>query len=115
MIEKATSAASIHSMLRTLAAHQVEARGGVAGDAAAGLAATSSRPSFSSAVAQALEGVNTAQMKAQSVQQAYESGEPVPLTDVVMNMQKASLAFEATLQIRNKVLKAYDEILNMPV
>jgi flagellar hook-basal body complex protein FliE len=30
-------------------------------------------------------------------------------------MQKASLAFEATLQIRNKVMKAYEEIMNMPV
>lgn len=113
MIEKATSAASIQSMLRTLAAHQAEARAGLAGDASATAAA--GRPTFSSAVAQALEGVNAAQMKAQSMQQAYESGEAVPLTDVVMNMQKASLAFEATLQIRNKVLKAYDEILNLPV
>ena len=39
----------------------------------------------------------------------------MPLTDVVMNMQKSSLAFEATLQIRNKVLKAYEDIMNMPV
>jgi flagellar hook-basal body complex protein FliE len=46
---------------------------------------------------------------------AYEQGENVPLTDVVINMQKSSLAFEATLQVRNKVLKAYEEIMNMPV
>ena len=39
----------------------------------------------------------------------------MPLTDVVMNMQKSSLAFEATLQIRNKVLKAYEDIMNVPV
>jgi len=32
-----------------------------------------------------------------------------------MSMQKSSLAFEATLQIRNKVLKAYEDIMNMPV
>jgi len=32
-----------------------------------------------------------------------------------MSIQKSSLAFEATLQIRNKVLKAYEEIINMPV
>jgi flagellar hook-basal body complex protein FliE len=46
---------------------------------------------------------------------AYERGDDIPLTDVVMSMQKSSLAFEATLQIRNKVLKAYEEIMNMPV
>jgi flagellar hook-basal body complex protein FliE len=32
-----------------------------------------------------------------------------------MSMQKSSLAFEATLQIRNKVLKAYEDVMNMPV
>jgi flagellar hook-basal body complex protein FliE len=37
------------------------------------------------------------------------------LTDVVLGMQKSSLSFEATLQVRNKVVKAYEEILNMPV
>ena len=44
-----------------------------------------------------------------------ERGEGVPLTDVVLSMQKSSLSFEATLQVRNKVLKAYEDILNMPV
>jgi flagellar hook-basal body complex protein FliE len=37
------------------------------------------------------------------------------MTEVVLAMQKASLNFEATLQVRNKVLKAYEDILNMPV
>jgi flagellar hook-basal body complex protein FliE len=46
---------------------------------------------------------------------AYDRGEDVPLTDVVLAMQKSSLAFEATLQVRNKVLKAYEDVLNMPV
>ena len=39
----------------------------------------------------------------------------LPLTDVVLSMQKSSLSFEATLQVRNKVLKAYEDIMNMPV
>ena len=59
--------------------------------------------------------MNTAQIETRNLQAAYERGENVPLTDVVLGMQKSSLAFEATLQIRNKVLKAYEEILNMPV
>ena len=46
---------------------------------------------------------------------AYESGVDIPLSDVMVDMQKASLAFEATLQVRNKVLKAYEDIMNMPV
>ena len=58
---------------------------------------------------------NEVQQFASSLRQAYDRGEDVPLTDVVLAMQKSSLAFEATLQIRNKVLKAYEDILNMPV
>ncbi|NBS78189.1 MAG: flagellar hook-basal body complex protein FliE, partial [Betaproteobacteria bacterium] len=50
-----------------------------------------------------------------TMQEAYQRGEDIPLTDVVLGMQKSSLAFEATLQVRNKVLKAYEEIMNMPV
>ena len=49
------------------------------------------------------------------LKEAFDRGEDVPLTNVVLAMQKSSLAFEATLQVRNKVLKAYEDILNMPV
>ena len=59
--------------------------------------------------------MNEAQRVSKAMRSAYERGENIPLTDVVMSMQKSSLAFEATLQIRNKVLKAYEEIMNMPV
>jgi flagellar hook-basal body complex protein FliE len=54
-------------------------------------------------------------MNASEMRDAYERGEDVPLTDVVLSMQKSSLAFEATLQVRNKLLKAYDDVKNMPV
>ena len=62
-----------------------------------------------------LQKVNTLAKLAEAKRNAYEKGEEIPLTDVVLAMQKSSLAFEATLQIRNKVLRAYDEILNMPM
>ena len=45
---------------------------------------------------------------------SYELVQTDSLPNVVL-MQKDSLAFEATVQVRNKVLKAYEEILNMPV
>jgi flagellar hook-basal body complex protein FliE len=62
-----------------------------------------------------LDSVNETQAKSRKMQEAYERGEEVPLTEVVLSMQKSSLAFEATLQVRNKVMKAYEEIMNMPV
>jgi flagellar hook-basal body complex protein FliE len=70
---------------------------------------------FTDSVKGALQEVNSTQQASKALRTAYERGEDVPLTDVVMSIQKSSLAFEATLQIRNKVLKAYEEIMNMPV
>ena len=63
----------------------------------------------------AVEAVNETQMNAAEMRDAYERGEDVPLTDVVLSMQKSSLAFEATLQVRNKLLKAYNDVSSMPV
>jgi flagellar hook-basal body complex protein FliE len=107
MIEKATSAASIASMLKTLQAHTSQAQG-IQDDGAA-------KTDFSALVRQAVGNTNAAQMESQNTTAAFERGEAVPLTDVVMKMQKASLSFEATLQVRNKVLKAYEDVMNMPV
>ena len=70
---------------------------------------------FGDAIKGAIQEVNSKAMESKALRTAYEHGEDVPLTDVVIGMQKSSLAFEATLQIRNKVLKAYEDILHMPV
>ena len=70
---------------------------------------------FAQMMGGALEQVNDTMLESRRLQTAYEKGEDLPLTDVVLGMQKSSIAFEATLQIRNKVLKAYEDILNMPV
>jgi len=70
---------------------------------------------FTDSVKAALQEVNATQQTAAQMKTDYERGADIPLTDVVMSIQKSSLAFEATLQIRNKVLKAYEEIINMPV
>ncbi len=112
MIEKATSSANIASMMQTLRAHQAQANGLNLQETSP---TTDTKPTFFDAVRNAVEQVNQTQISSQKTAQAYEMGEDVPLTDVVLKMQKASLSFEATLQVRNKVLKAYEEILNMPV
>ena len=111
MIEKATSSANIQSMLQTLRAHSSQAAGNIQGlstDA-------TDKTGFSDAVKQMFNPVNATQQSSRAMTEAYERGEDIPLTDVVLGMQKSSLSFEATLQVRNKVLKAYEDIMNMPV
>ena len=100
---------AIASMLRTLEAYADQAK------APAALPPPSEGVNFGSAVRAAVDQVNATQQSAAALKNAYERGEEVPLTDVVLSMQKSSLAFEATLQVRNKVLRAYEEIMNMPV
>jgi flagellar hook-basal body complex protein FliE len=75
----------------------------------------SQKVDYASVAKDALDAVDESQKTSSALKSAYERGEDVPLTSVVLAMQKSSLAFEATLQVRNKVLKAYQDILNMPV
>ena len=114
MIDRISNA-NIQSMIETLRAHQSQATGV---NAPAGETPTNKiqgQPDFFKSVQNALDSVNDTQLKSRGMQEAYERGEEVPLTEVVLSMQKSSLAFEATLQVRNKVMKAYEEIMNMPV
>ena len=119
MIDKAISPASIQSMLQTLRSHQAQASGpmqGLNGTAdAIGGAGGPIKTGFSDLASGALGQVNQLQVQSSEMRNAFDRGEDMALTDVVLGMQKSSLAFEATLQVRNKVLKAYEDILNMPV
>lgn len=62
-----------------------------------------------------LGSVNAAQTEANAASAAYERGETNDIAGVMLARQKSSIAFEATLQVRNKLLSAYRDIMNMPV
>jgi flagellar hook-basal body complex protein FliE len=62
-----------------------------------------------------LGSVNTAQADASAASAAFERGETSDIAGVMLARQKSSIAFEATLQVRNKLLSAYRDIMNMPV
>ncbi|MCW8107621.1 flagellar hook-basal body complex protein FliE [Alteromonas ponticola] len=71
---------------------------------------------FASMLKNAIEGVNDAQMHSKNMQQRFEMGDPsLSLAEVMIAKEKSSIAFEATLQVRNKLLEAYKQISNMPV
>lgn len=74
-----------------------------------------SKPGFGEMIKGAVNSVSDLQQNAEALATAFEQGKDVPLTDVMLAMQKSSMAFEATLQIRNKVMRAYEDIKNMPV
>ena len=76
---------------------------------------TSVSKSFMSDVNNALEGVAKAQSDAAEITKNYELGKEQDLTKVIVNQQISKLAFQLTLNVRNKVLSAYKDIMNMPV
>lgn len=64
----------------------------------------------------AVSDVNQMQMNSESLKTAFISGEGnVSMSQVVVAAQKSKLAFEGLVAVRNKILEAYKEIMNMPV
>ena len=114
MIDKVNSPANIQAMLQTLKQYETEAKSGLNAGNVVGKSEVP-QPSFLDSVKSAVGSVNDAAQAAGIRKTAYEKGEDIPLTDVVLSMQRSSVAFEATLQIRNKMLRAYEEVLRMPV
>lgn len=73
-------------------------------------------PGFSDVMKQAINTVNEVQQNAGNLAQAYQQGDPnVDITDVMIASQKASVSFEAAVQVRNKLVEAYSDIMNMPI
>jgi flagellar hook-basal body complex protein FliE len=71
--------------------------------------------SFASTFSQAVKSVNENQQRATALSESYERGETVDIAKVMLARQEASVGFEATLQVRNKLLAAYKDIMSMPV
>ncbi len=73
-------------------------------------------PSFSETLRGALEGVNGAQAKAGALAQAFERGEPgADLARVMIASQQSQVAFRATVEVRNRLVQAYQDVMNMPL
>ncbi len=71
---------------------------------------------FSSVLQSTLEQVNQVQQTSQELQKRFELGEEgVNIQDVMVTMQKASLSFQTMVQARNKLVSAYQEIMNTQV
>lgn len=71
---------------------------------------------FASALKASLNHVNNAQVNAETLGKNFVLGDDkVSLSDVMIAGQKANISFQATVQVRNKLVSAYQDIMNMPV
>jgi len=79
-------------------------------------AAATPGASFGDAMAQALKGVSASQNEAGRLQREVQLDNPtVSLEETMVAMQKAQIGFQATLQVRNRLVSAYSEIMNMQI
>ncbi|MGY0558878.1 MULTISPECIES: flagellar hook-basal body complex protein FliE [unclassified Lysobacter] len=120
---------AISSILSQIRAHQAQASGRL-GDAPAsnaiqpggfhadgpGRVGETKAPGFSETLNHALDSVSHAQNNSAQLQQAFEMGDPrADLARVMVAMQQSSVAFKATAEVRNRLVQAYQDVMNMPV
>ena len=71
---------------------------------------------FAQALHETLQGVSDRSAEAQALSKRFTMGDDtVSLSDTMVAMQKSSIAFQATVQVRNKLVSAYHDIMNMQV
>jgi len=75
-----------------------------------------SSSNFGDLLKDAVNSVNDLQQTAGAEKKAFEMGDPnVTLAQTMISSSKAGIAFDATVQVRNKFVEAYKEIMSMPV
>jgi flagellar hook-basal body complex protein FliE len=90
--------------------------GGIGGPGDAQGVQQSGASQFANLLKQGIESVNQTQQNASNLATAFEKGTPgVELPQVMLEMQKASVSFRALTEVRNRLVNAYQEIMNMPL
>ena len=71
---------------------------------------------FSELMSQSIDQVNSSMQESKATAARFESGDPsISLAEVMINAQKASIQFSGMTEVRNKLLTAYKDVMNMPV
>ena len=70
---------------------------------------------FGNVLTNVIDTVNKAQQSAGGMKRDFETGSSADLAEVMIAVQKADLSFRAMTEVRNKLVNAYQEIMNMPV
>lgn len=95
---------------------QMHAAMAVAQGQAPQAAAATGGVDFATVLKSSLDGVSQMQHKAEDMQHAFVLGDDkVSLSDTMIAMQKADISFQTAVQVRNKVVAGYNDIMNMQV
>ena len=103
------------STIKPTTTQAISMRQKVLDNAAAALSKEPDGPSFAERMGGAVREVADAQNASAALTRAYEMGEVQDLSKVMVSQQVSSLGFQMVLNVRNKMLSAYKDIMNMPV
>jgi flagellar hook-basal body complex protein FliE len=104
---------AIQNTLQTLQSVAAQASGA---KATSGMAESASESGFAGALRDSIRKVNEAQSSSAAKAQAFQMGDPnLSLNEVMVDMQKAGIQFQMAVQVRNKLVSAYKEVMSMPV
>ncbi len=104
---------SVLSQIRALQT-QIKTPASTHNDATSPQAVSESK--FSDLLKNGLNAVNQSQQKSDDLATAFQRGTPgVELADVMIEMQKANVSFRAATEVRNRMVSAYQEIMNMQI
>lgn len=116
---------AISSILSQIRAHETRTREGVSNaidvtgfGKVGGTAeiAPSNGAGFGQLLSKAIDNVSETQANASSLQTAFEMGDPrADLARTMVAMQQSQIAFRATVEVRNRLVQAYQDVMNMPV
>ena len=113
---------AISSILSQIRAHEMRTRGlgdappGAAIPTAGAVRAEAAGQGFGPTLARAIDRVSQTQAGADSLQTAFELGDPrADLARVMVAMQQSQVAFRATVEVRNRLVQAYQDVMNMPI
>lgn len=70
-------------------------------------------PSFSDTLKEAIVSVDELQKESEAAQLAFARGEEIDLHDVLIKVEEAEVAFKTMMEIRNKLVEAYREVMRM--
>ncbi len=103
---------AIASILSQIRSYESQASG-----AAAARAPAAANPTgFSETLQRAIGSVNSAQKEAGALTRAFELGDPnADLARVMVATQQSQVAFRATVEVRNRLVQAYQDVMNMPI
>lgn len=117
---------AISSVLSQIRAHEMRMKGmegsatsPISGPLAGGPTGAAQAPQgggFAATLSKSLDNVSRVQSEAGELQKAFEMGDPrADLARVMVAMQQSQVAFRATVEVRNRLVQAYQDVMNMPI